>query len=250
MNLFGDNERELGCCWYNVTMDDTPGPGRPQQDDDQLRHTLTVHQVSERLAAAGVPRSERQIKRYCESAFLDATKVPGPTGDQWFVAPAALPKLIGDLQQWQMQRVGQSQTQPDVTEHVTPEETNNENVDTPGPGRPQQAVTNKEIGSGSDAGEQVTSGYVTQLEKRIDEKDEVIGLLKGQLVAKDQQITDLSTRFGNLSDRFADTQKLLGAMQRMFAPLLGQADPYGRATELDTPPESSISTVDNEQRQA
>jgi hypothetical protein len=28
--------------------------------------------------------------------------------------------------------------------------------------------------------------------------------------AKDQQIIDLSTRFGNLSDRFADTQKLLG----------------------------------------
>lgn len=70
-------------------------------------------------------------------------------------------------------------------------------------------------------GEPVTSGYVMQLEKRIEEKDEVIGLLKGQLGAKDQQITDLSTRFGNLSDRFADTQELLGAMQRMFAPLLG-----------------------------
>jgi len=33
--------------------------------------------------------------------------------------------------------------------------------------------------------------------------------------AKDQQIIDLSTRFGNLSDRFADTQKITGAMQRM-----------------------------------
>ena len=78
-----------------------------------------------------------------------------------------------------------------------------------------------------------------QLETRIDEKDEVIGLLKGQLVAKDQQITDLSTRFGNLSDRFADTQKLLGAMQRMFAPLLGQADPYANPEKReaqDTPP--------------
>lgn len=62
-------------------MNDTPGLGRPQQNDDQLRHTLTVHQVSERLAAAGVPRSERQIKRYCESAFLDAKK---------FLVPAAI----------------------------------------------------------------------------------------------------------------------------------------------------------------
>lgn len=86
-------------------MTDMSGHGRPQQDSDQLRHALTIHEVSARLLAAGVPRSERSIKRYCETGFLDAKKVPGPTGEQWFVAPAALPKLIGDLQQWQMQRL-------------------------------------------------------------------------------------------------------------------------------------------------
>lgn len=227
-------------------MTDTLGLGRPQQDDDQLRHTLTIHQVGERLAAAGVPRSERQIKRYCESAFLDAKKVPGPTGDQWFVAPAALPKLIGDLQQWQMQRAGHSQTRPAVTDSVTPEKPNEQNSDTPGFGRPQQATADPQIIPERKAEEPVASGYVTQLEKRIDEKDEVIGLLNGQLVAKDQQITDLSTRFGNLSDRFADTQKLLGAMQRMFAPLLGQRDPYSPAESPETPVTTpSESTVDN-----
>ena len=70
------------------------------------------------------------------------------------------------------------------------------------------------------------SGYVTQLTKRLEDKDEMIGMLKGQLISKDQQITDLSKSNANLSERFADTQKLLGAMQRMFAPLLGQGDPY------------------------
>ena len=65
----------------------------------------------------------------------------------------------------------------------------------------------------------VTSRYVQQLEKRIEEKDDVIGLLKGQLVAKDEQIGELSTRY-------RETHSLLGAMQRMFAPLLGQGDPY------------------------
>ena len=63
------------------------------------------------------------------------------------------------------------------------------------------------------------SRYVEQLEKRIEEKDDVIGLLKGQLVAKDEQIGELSTRY-------RETHSLLGAMQRMLAPLLGQADPY------------------------
>ena len=61
--------------------------------------------------------------------------------------------------------------------------------------------------------------YVEQLAKRIEEKDDVIGLLKGQLVAKDEQISELSTRY-------RETHSLLGAMQRMFAPLLGQSDPY------------------------
>jgi hypothetical protein len=41
-------------------MDDASGLGRPQQDNDQLRHTLTIHEVGEQLSIAGVPRSERQ----------------------------------------------------------------------------------------------------------------------------------------------------------------------------------------------
>src|SRR5450631_1203109 len=113
-------------------MDDTSGLGRPQQDNDQHSHTLTIHEVGEQLSIAGVPRSERQIKRYCESAFLDAKKIPGPTGDQWFVAPAALPRLIGDLQQWQMQREGHGQTRPAVTESVMPKKSIDTDADIPG----------------------------------------------------------------------------------------------------------------------
>jgi hypothetical protein len=214
-------------------MDDASGLLRPEQDNDQHRHTLTVHDVGERLAAAGVPRSERQIKRYCESGFLDATKVPGPTGEQWFVAPAALPKLIGDLQQWQLQRAGQGQPRPAMTDTVSAELAQPTNADTPGLARPQPAASAAPDLDKPDGRVGDTARYVHQLETRIEEKDEVIGLLKGQLVAKDQQITDLSTRFGNLSDRFADTQKLLGAMQRMFAPLLGQADPYANPEPRD-----------------
>ena len=214
-------------------MEDTPGLGRPQQDDDQLRHTLTVREVSEHLTTAGVPRSERQIKRYCESGFLDAAKVPGPTGDQWFVAPAALPRLIGDLQQWQMQRAGHTGTRPAVSVTVTPEKPQDRDMAMAGNGRQRPDMADSQTMDHDGGTKPAVSAYVTQLETRIAEKDDVIGLLKGQLVAKDQQITDLSTRFGNLSDRFADTQKLLGAMQRMFAPLLGQGDPYSVTDNRD-----------------
>lgn len=225
-------------------MIDMPGPGRPQQDDDQLRHTLTIHDVAAQLTAAGVPRSERQIKRYCETEFLDAKKIPGPSGDQWFVAPAALPRLIGDLQQWKMQMEGRGQPQQAATGSVIPEKPIEVNSDMPGPGRPEQAVSGTETKVHRGVTEPVASAFVMQLETRIDEKNEVITLLKGQLIAKDQQIADLSTRFGNLSDRFADTQKLLGAMQRMFAPLLGQGDPYS-AGKSEGPVPASSAPVDN-----
>jgi hypothetical protein len=74
------------------------------------------------------------------------------------------------------------------------------------------------------------AAYVAQLEKRIEEKDDFIGLLKGQLTAKDEQISELSTRY-------RETHSLLGAMQRMIAPLLGQADPYTAPDkrEIDPP---------------
>jgi hypothetical protein len=146
-----------------------------------------------------------------------------------------------------MQRKEHSETRPAVTEHVTQEKPSNENTDTPGLGRPQQATADKENKAERATSEVVTSAYVTQLQTRISEKDDVIGLLKGQLVAKDQQITDLSTRFGNLSDRFADTQKLLGAMQRMFAPLLGQGDAYSTADKSEVANPPRVPTVDNEQ---
>jgi hypothetical protein len=225
-------------------MTDMAGHGRPQPDDDQHRHTLTVREVGARLLEAGVPRSERQIKRYAETGFLDAKKVPGPTGEQWFVAPAALPKLIGDLQQWQAQRAGHSRPNPAVSGSGQVERDSNGDVDTASHGRPEQAAAE---GQGR-AGEPGATAYVGQLERRIEEKDQFIDLLKGQLVTKDRQLTDLSQRFTSLSDRFADTQKLMGAMQRMLAPLLGQSDPYAAAAEREIRPGSGEAVDKPEER--
>src|SRR4029079_3210365 len=52
------------------------------------------------------------------------------------------------------------------------------------------------------------SAYVSQLEKRIEEKDEVISLLKGQLIAKDEQIT-------RHSDRERETNILIRGLQNL-----------------------------------
>jgi hypothetical protein len=67
------------------------------------------------------------------------------------------------------------------------------------------------------ATEPAMSRYVALLESDNE-------FLREQVKKKDDQITDLS-------DRFGQTQSLLGAMQRMLAPLLGQGDPFNKPPE-------------------
>src|SRR3977135_4282100 len=95
---------------------DTASHGAPQLDNGELRHTLSIHDVAAQLIAAGVERSHRQVLRYCETGLLDAVKIPGPTGVQWYVSPASVPKAIGDLKQWDAQRHGAPQH--DTSDHV------------------------------------------------------------------------------------------------------------------------------------
>jgi hypothetical protein len=100
-----------------------------------------------------------------------------------------------------------------------PEKPRDEHQDTASHGAPKHAMAEPEVSQKGSETEPAMARYVEQLEKRIEEKDDVIDLLKGQLIAKDDQIGELSTRY-------RETHSLLGAMQRMLAPLLGQSDPY------------------------
>lgn len=235
-------------------MSDMPSPSAPQpavSNPGEVRHTLTVEHVGVLLTQAGVPRSRRQIIRYCQTELLDAVKIPGPTGDQWYVAPASIPKAIGDLKQWDAQRERRAVTRLDVSnsvhpmsDRVAPKGGQNKDLDMASPSAPKLDTSDPEFDSVATStekdearhgapepdmhrrnnSERFTASYVSQLEKRIEEKDDFIGLLKGQLTAKDEQIGELSTRY-------RETHTLLGAMQRMFAPLLGQADPYQSADQ-------------------
>lgn len=114
----------------------------PQHDSIELRHTLSIHDVEAQLIAAGVERSHRQVIRYCESGLLDAVKIPGPTGEQWYVSPASVPKAIGDLKQWDAQR--RTTTRIDMSNHDAPEKTLSNNSVTASQSTPQHAMSEKQ----------------------------------------------------------------------------------------------------------
>ena len=115
-------------CYY-VHMTDTARHDAPQPDD--LRHTLTVREVETMMANAGVQRSHRHVLRLCQSGMLDAVKVPGgPSGEEWYVAPASVPKAIGDLKQIDAQRAHRDRTQPAMAGHDASAITNEIQLDT------------------------------------------------------------------------------------------------------------------------
>ena len=162
---------------------DTASHGTPQPaiaGHGELRHTLTVHDVEAALVAAGVPRSHRQVVRYCETKMLDAVKVPGPTGAQWFVSPASLPKAIGDLKQWEAQRAGHGATQSDMSDRGTLEKAHNDNSDTASHGTPQPAMSDKETSQkGSETEPAIARRGMTELDiyehpyvKKLEDRNE------------------------------------------------------------------------------
>jgi hypothetical protein len=122
-------------------MNDVASHSAPEQDVGEVRHTLSVSKVGERLAAAGVPRSRRTVIRFCETAMLDAVKVPGPTGPQWFVAPASIEKAINDLKMWDRMRPGHSMPPADLAAFVTLEPSPKIDTDTASHSEPEPAVT-------------------------------------------------------------------------------------------------------------
>jgi hypothetical protein len=110
-----------------------------------LRHTLSVSEVETALTSADVPRSRRQVIRYCETGMLDAVKVPGPSGDQWYVSPASIPKVIGDLKQWEAQRAGHGAPRRAAAPPVAVENQPSFSPDTASHGAPGPAVSDEQL---------------------------------------------------------------------------------------------------------
>ena len=133
-------------------MPDIARQSAPQPDMTQDRHTLTVREVEFMFSKAGVQRSHRHVLRLCQSGMLDAVKIPGgPSGEEWYVAPASVPKAIGDLKQIDEQRARRTATdhdaarpstpEPAMTRHNAPELSLNDETDVAGHGAPQPATT-------------------------------------------------------------------------------------------------------------
>jgi hypothetical protein len=222
-------------------MSDMTGHDASQRDN---LHTMTLSELEEQVAAAGVLISRRQLMRHCEAQTFDAKRLPAVNNlEQWFIAPGSVEKGIADIKTLQEQRArrdasrrdmtghdgldkaehnsqdttGHEGTRPDMSDHVPPKIPNNVDPDVTRRDGPRPGMSDPRKEEQGSATEPAMSRYVALLESDNE-------FLREQVKKKDDQITDLS-------DRFGQTQSLLGAMQRMLAPLLGQGDPFNKPPE-------------------
>jgi hypothetical protein len=194
-----------------MRMSDAARHDATEQDNGGLRHTLSLSEVETALTTAGVPRSHRHIQRLCKSGAFDAQLLPGPSGDEWRIAPHSVAKVIGDLRAINERR-RHGATEHATSDHAVADIRPETEPDTARHDATARATSQAQEKQEPTATETATTRYVAALEREND-------FLRGQIGKKDEQLADLSTRFG-------ETQTLLGALQRMLAPALGQPDPF------------------------
>ena len=142
---------------YNSWMTDTASHVAAQPAE--ARHTLTVREVEAHLANAGVQRSHRHVLRLCQAGTFDAVKIPGASGEEWYVSPASVPKAIGDLKQIDEQRARRSPAQPAVSDNGAVKPPLNKDTEEAGHGAPQPDVSAAENNGEQRATQHVMAGH-------------------------------------------------------------------------------------------
>lgn len=202
-------------------------PGNSNASErDQTRHdattpdhdyTLTIEEVAERYAAAGLPRTPRTIQRYCAKGELDARKVTTTMGDKYLVAAYSVARHIGQITEVIAftQSLGQhDKPRPGATNLDGPRQVATSHDEIKEPVTPVVPV--------------VDNRYVELLEREND-------FLRGQIGIKDSQIAELG-------ERARETNFLIKGLQDLFLALQpGRPEPKReQGTESET---SSYQTI-------
>jgi hypothetical protein len=200
--------------WYPCDMDTLTSHDLPRQvaTGNDTDYTLSLDEVAEHYARAGHARTLRTLQRYCVSGHLDAQKVATALGDKYLVTPQSVARHIAQIEEQvalDMTAAGRGLSRQVATPVVPEQRPPIQEVPPPtGPVVQRQVATEE--------GE--SSRYVAQLEKRIEEKDVVIGLLRGELVQRNEEIVRRNERERETNILIRGLQNLVLRLQPGRAP--------------------------------
>jgi hypothetical protein len=202
--------------WYTDIMDDTSSHVATRRDDV---HTMTLKELEAKIAEAGIVMSRRQITRHCKSGTFEAQKLPAVNNvEEWYIAPGSVEKGIADIKSLQALRARRDATRLDMTSTDQPEMPNKSDTDTSGHGATRQDTTSQQNKAEGPATEPDTSRYVEQLETRIKEKDDIIGMLRGELTHRNEEIVRRNERERETNILIRGLQNLVLRLQVPSAP--------------------------------
>jgi hypothetical protein len=184
--------------------DDQPRPAAATRDNE---FSLSIDDVIELYAGAGLPRDRRTIQRYCAAGKLDCHKIEIPYGDQYMITPASVVRHIAYVKE--VRQTQASRGEPRLVAAIDRRET---------PAQPEgrQPPTSHDEPRQTAADDEFMSRYVAHIEAEN-------AFLRGQVSTKDEQIKELT-------ERSRETNHLIAGFQKMFAPLLGRR---GASSEYD-----------------
>jgi hypothetical protein len=208
-------------------MPDTSGHDATQSD---RLHTMTLSELEQAAAAAGVLISRRQLMRHCASGTFDAKKLPAVNNiEEWFIAPASVEKGFADIKTLQEQRARRDATRPDMSGHdgVDKPESNRQDMsghdatrpDMTGAVAPEKSNVAKPDTSGHDgirpamsdpASEQDASSTRHEMSSRV-------ALLEMQMVEKDKQLEDKDTQIQFLKEELTDRRDQIRGMREIIS---------------------------------
>ncbi|MEX0851717.1 MAG: hypothetical protein WD036_00315 [Bauldia sp.] len=210
--------------------DDTPR--QPSTDIDLSRPVattpdgefiLSIDEALERYERAGRPRTPRSVQRYCAKGHLECRLIETSFGEKYLITPASVDKHIAYIEEVT------PATGRDLSRHVaTPVAAENLDFSSKVNTATSDDILRQDPTS-NDLSRPVAAEIpeMSRFVARIESENE---FLRGQIIVKDSQIKDLT-------ERARETNHLIGGLQRMLSPLLGnRRDETTVANEPEPPP--------------
>ena len=217
----------------------TPDLPRQATTSDESEYSLSIEEALARYEVAGLPRTTRSIQRYCAKGDLDAHRIETPFGEKFLITPASVERHIAYINEVRLVATSRGLSRQVAT--TVAGENKSKSADegaTTTTDNPRRAATTADMSQPVAPQSEPVSQPVAVETGMIDLLKSENAFLKGQVAVKDEQIKDLT-------ERARETNHLIGGLQRMLTPLLGNGAPTrdneGRratyAEELDDRPQ-------------
>jgi hypothetical protein len=215
--------------------------------DDQPRHaatsldneySLTVEEVAERYAGAGLPRDRRTIQRYCAKGSLDCHRIEIPNGEKYLITPASVATHIAYIKEVRQAVAGRDEPRQVAQELSTSKD---DDIAPTSRDQPRRVATSDDDETASQHERHTTTSrdQSRQVAAETEAVSRYVAHIEGENAFLRAQISTKDDQIKELTERSRETNHLIAGFQKMFTPLLGRratsaSDRDDRGADIET----------------